>query len=29
VRTINERRIKVVVSKDDPDFVVTVIDLDK
>ncbi len=28
VRMICERRIKVVVSKDDPSFVVTVIDLD-
>lgn len=28
VRTVSERRIKVVVSAADPDFVITVIDLD-
>lgn len=27
VRTIGERRIKVVVAADDPEFVITVIDL--
>jgi hypothetical protein len=28
VRTIDGRRIKVVLSKEDPSFVITVIDLD-
>lgn len=29
IREINGRRIKVVMAADDPDFVITVIDLDR